>query len=159
MTIEMTRRALDLWLTDLESGEYRQGKGYLRKRTSDGEETFCCLGVACEAAIKDGLDLTPDTVEMEGPDEDDPTFTAYRYNGSTANLPLAVQEYLGIKQYSGDSAEFSPYHTDGYGLSFNALIGWNDSATEGKTFPEIAAELRAHVVVTDEVNNPDNEDA
>lgn len=158
MTITMSKRGLDLWTEALESGEYKQGEGYLRKRNPDGEETFCCLGVACEVAIKDGLDLTLDTAEMESEDKDDPTFTAYRYNGRTANLPLEVREYFGMKEYSGAPDVFDPPYVDTYGLSYSILIGWNDSTIEGKTFPEIAAELRAHVVVIDEDNIPDNDD-
>ena len=32
------------WVEALESGEYKQGKTYLR----DSEDKYCCLGVACE---------------------------------------------------------------------------------------------------------------
>ena len=41
------------WVDGLLSGEYEQGRGKLNK---DGK--FCCLGVACEVAIKNGLNLS-----------------------------------------------------------------------------------------------------
>lgn len=38
-----------LWVKALESGEYRQGKRYL-KDEEDGETSYCCLGVLAEVA-------------------------------------------------------------------------------------------------------------
>lgn len=40
-----------LWVEDLLSGDYPQGKGKLR-RMDNGEDGFCCLGVACETFSK-----------------------------------------------------------------------------------------------------------
>lgn len=40
------------WLAALRSGEYKQGRHYLARN-----DQYCCLGVLCEVAIKDGLDL------------------------------------------------------------------------------------------------------
>jgi hypothetical protein len=37
------------WLKALRSGEYKQGRSRLKKKTDTGFE-FCCLGVACEVA-------------------------------------------------------------------------------------------------------------
>lgn len=38
------------WVTALRSGKYRQGGGALRK-SHDGIDTYCCLGVLCELAV------------------------------------------------------------------------------------------------------------
>jgi hypothetical protein len=38
------------WVQALRSGEYKQGQGALR---SD-DNTYCCLGVLCDLAVKDG---------------------------------------------------------------------------------------------------------
>jgi hypothetical protein len=46
-----------LWVAALRSGEYEQGKNHLAVRQADGTFAFCCLGVACEVAIKNGLPL------------------------------------------------------------------------------------------------------
>lgn len=39
------------WVEDLRSGKYEQGKKALK--TADGK--FCCLGVACETAVRLGI--------------------------------------------------------------------------------------------------------
>lgn len=46
------KERIRLWIEALRSGEYKQGKGALQH---NGE--FCCLGVACEVAIKNELDI------------------------------------------------------------------------------------------------------
>ena len=38
------------WLTDLRSGEFEKGKGYLKRNGK-----FCCLGVLCDQAEKAGI--------------------------------------------------------------------------------------------------------
>jgi hypothetical protein len=38
------------WLAALRSGEYPQGKGQLNY-----DNTYCCLGVACDIAVKEGM--------------------------------------------------------------------------------------------------------
>lgn len=38
------------WVAALRSGEYAQGRGSLR----DGNQ-YCCLGVLCDLAVKDGV--------------------------------------------------------------------------------------------------------
>ena len=43
-------QVIDLWVKALYSGKYRQGKGALRP----SKGTFCCLGVLCDLAAKDG---------------------------------------------------------------------------------------------------------
>jgi len=42
----MNERVAHLWADALDSGEYRQGTGRLRKM--DDGESYCCLGVLCE---------------------------------------------------------------------------------------------------------------
>lgn len=49
------------WVSALRSGEFEQGKGQLRRH-----EGLCCLGVACELAVKDGVipDYDPDHIAL-----------------------------------------------------------------------------------------------
>lgn len=35
------------WITALESGNYKQGRDYLRQRNVKGRLEYCCLGVLC----------------------------------------------------------------------------------------------------------------
>lgn len=56
MTINVERN--QMWADALRSGNYTQGTSYLRIPQNDGESfTYCCLGVATEVAIANGLDL------------------------------------------------------------------------------------------------------
>jgi hypothetical protein len=68
------------WTAALRSGEYEQGRQCLR---SDDE--FCCLGVLCDLAAKDGV-ITP----VEQTD-------TWIYDGYTDFLPEAVRDWAGIE--------------------------------------------------------------
>lgn len=53
MTTIVTRtpvEVVELWVKTLRNGEYKQGKHRLR----NSNNTFCCLGVLCDLARKDG---------------------------------------------------------------------------------------------------------
>lgn len=50
------KRNLRKWVEALRSGEYEQGHGRLRSEIG-GKSTHCCLGVACEVAIADGVSV------------------------------------------------------------------------------------------------------
>ena len=43
----MTKTDKRKWVAALRSGEFKQGRSWLRSQV-DGEDRFCCLGVACE---------------------------------------------------------------------------------------------------------------
>jgi hypothetical protein len=43
-----------LWLDALRSGEYQQAQRTLQVRKEDGS-AFCCLGVLCDVALKNGV--------------------------------------------------------------------------------------------------------
>ena len=47
----MANKVLENWIKALRSGDYKQGKNFLR--TGD---TYCCLGVLCDLFIKDQAD-------------------------------------------------------------------------------------------------------
>lgn len=70
------------WVAALRSGEFKQADGALY--TSRG---YCCLGVACELAERDGV-LMAKTMDPEG--------GCTIWDGEGASLPLAVQKWLGV---------------------------------------------------------------
>ena len=78
------------WITALRSGDYRQGQGALRRKT-DGEDTFCCLGVLCELAVEAGVIEAPkySTTGVWG-------YGAPAHMGATSVLPMEVQEWSGV---------------------------------------------------------------
>lgn len=53
------------WLEALRSGKYKQGDRYLRRRTSEKGEGFCCLGVLCDIMQPEGWrDHSPDAQDV-----------------------------------------------------------------------------------------------
>jgi hypothetical protein len=52
----MNRDVAKLWVKALRSGDYEQGQGALRRLTEDGPQD-CCLGVLCDLAISNGIEL------------------------------------------------------------------------------------------------------
>lgn len=43
-----------LWINALRSGKYKQTDGELKGLLNKGQPVFCCLGVVCDLAAKDG---------------------------------------------------------------------------------------------------------
>ena len=96
----VNRENMTLWLTALRSGEYGQGISYLKTH----EDKFCCLGVACEVAMKNGVGVTIDNESTEGP------VPFYRFHqvaqvteggfthapSSRTHMLPAVAEWLGV---------------------------------------------------------------
>ncbi len=108
------------WAEDLESGKYPQAKGAL-----NNEEGLCCLGVACEGAIENGV---PVSVVR--------TQSGVFYDGDRQVLPESVQDWLGM-----DSADpIVEFVADDGTETWDSLAILNDDL--GKTFPEIAAIIR-----------------
>lgn len=68
------------WTAALRSGEYRQCVAEL----IDENEAYCCLGVACDLAIKEGVLET--SMEKLRP---------------KVALPIEVQEWLGLASCTG----------------------------------------------------------
>jgi hypothetical protein len=78
------------WLAALRSGEYEQVKGYLAVEVGDNKKNFCCLGVLCDLAIKDGLEIS--VKEVQGTEDE----WVYSYHGATVALPNKVREWAGL---------------------------------------------------------------
>lgn len=76
------------WVAALRSGDYKQGRSELKSYTG----YYCCLGVACDLAVKAGV-----TKETYYPD-----IREYRFNSigfqdlSSLILPIGVAGWLGI---------------------------------------------------------------
>lgn len=69
------------WIDALRSGQFNQVQGHLGDRTG-----FCCLGVACEVAIANGINLKRHEEE------------SYSYAGKTDVMPVSVQRWLGTDE-------------------------------------------------------------
>lgn len=66
-----------LWIEALRSGEYSQYRGGLRGLRDD---SFCCLGVLCDLAAKDG----------------GPQWDGVHFMGRNGALPSPVRNFLGM---------------------------------------------------------------
>lgn len=82
-----------LWIADLRSGKYEQGRCALHvTSTDDGRaEAFCCLGVACETFLAQGGSL----YKIETPQG------VVTYDGLSGTLPKVVREWLGLMSAAG----------------------------------------------------------
>lgn len=86
------------WIEALESGEYTQGQGYLKRRgLDDGVVRHCCLGVLCEILNSPWIE-DEDGVFVTGKDEE-----AYL-------LPTEIQNRVGIR----DIGELMRMNDSGY---------------------------------------------
>jgi hypothetical protein len=108
----------DLWISALTSGEFVQGKGFLRIGINDDpqQNSYCCLGVLCELHSR----ATGTKWEVSKLNEGIST-----YLNAGTYLPEDVQRWAGLSGYN-------PSYS-GYG---NTLSRAND---KGLTFAEIAA--------------------
>lgn len=89
------------WLKALESDEYEQGMRYLC--TQNGDDQFCCLGVACELYVtahkevegwEECVKLCP---SLPGSENDGRT--ALKIGTNTKSLPGFVALWLGVKTH------------------------------------------------------------
>lgn len=104
------------WIEALESGEYKQGTGWLRRGN-----TYCCLGVACDISGLNGWVSD----NSEGAEH-------FRYGGNETSLPPRVERHFSLRGAHGDPL----------GPKGPSLTTLNDDHCA--TFAEIAALLRAN---------------
>ena len=74
------------WVDALRSGEFEQTKGQLGRVEEDGSRSYCCLGVLCELAAREGV--------IESARESDCAELIYDFAFSTP--PRTVDEWIGI---------------------------------------------------------------
>jgi hypothetical protein len=96
----VNKEKMRLFIEALRSGEYLQGFGTLAGKTDGGDWKYCCLGVACEAAIRDGVVMV---VESKATTYGNGANRHRRvYEGTSTVLPVPVRRWLGI---SGDDSD------------------------------------------------------
>lgn len=118
------KEAQDLWLSELESGRWKQARYVLEELDSEGKVIGnCCLGVACRLYMQEGgeLDVKPvhDGVGIVTRKTD--------FDGTTSNLPEKVANWLKLPESLSGGQNVQ-------------LVRMNDR--RNLTFPEIAAEVR-----------------
>ena len=115
----MKKEIADKWAAALRSGDYKQHRGGL---ANEKRAKHCCLGVLCEVAIKDGMEM------QVGPCRDKARGTYY--DEAAGSLPVLVQEWAGMETSHGRMA-------DG-----NSLTSFNDAMQKDFEFIADIIELR-----------------
>lgn len=117
----MDREIKQRWINALRSGEYEQGFGQL----NDGER-YCCLGVLCDIAVKDGV-VRSSPVGALG------KFIGYYVPTSDSGpwidqdvLPEAVRDWAGLVEKNprvtiGEDDTVISEVNDVYQLNFNQI--------------------------------------
>lgn len=84
-------------INELRSGNWKQGRGALRR-----DDTYCCLGVACEVAVRHGV-IAP-------PTQGDTAFDGARFYYGPARdygyLPYAVMNWFGFPDRAPQHGDF-----------------------------------------------------
>jgi len=129
------------WTAALRSGDYTQGKFALKTR----EGNFCCLGVACELAVKEGVTKHVGSTCTCGTDGCNSGSGYENQHGNPVNSTLAenVMDWLGLATAGGELKDAVQYgqSPDGEPVVANSLAGLNDDA--GWTFAQIADLIEA----------------
>lgn len=80
------KERVQLLVEALRSAEYRQIKDKLGSTNG-----YCCLGVACEVAIQNGLEIESRTIDGE-----------YFYDGESCTLPNSVRRWYEFDNVNPD---------------------------------------------------------
>jgi hypothetical protein len=107
------------WLTALENGKYKQGKGSLWILV-DGQKCHCCLGVAYEELFPDSLAMQPLDCRREISD----------HKVIIDDLKLYLRSSTGM------------FHTDAPALNGNDCLA--EANDQGTSFADIAAYIRSY---------------
>lgn len=78
----MNKELIRKWVDRLRSGEFKQGHSLLRYVDKRGDERLCCLGVACEIAVEEGI-IPPG----EWVDDDIDVSAKHKYQGHAGAFP------------------------------------------------------------------------
>jgi len=116
------------WLTDLRSGEFKQGQNYLN---ADGK--LCCLGVLCEQAVKAGV------IESR---EDDGIIL---YDGKEDVLSPKVREWAGLPETNKYGNPNNPTVTVEDTEASLAELNDGEHTWEPHTFGQIADLIEAQL--------------
>jgi hypothetical protein len=123
------------WIKALRSGKYKQGKGYLHIK-GEKQDSFCCLGVACDLALKAGVELKTQQVTATNKDDE---VQVMMYDHEQGELPEEVQKWLGLATVCGT---FSTKNGFKYLTSLND--GDDPAGIKGKSFKQISNIIEKH---------------
>ena len=91
----VNKERIKLWVDALRSGDYQQGFRAMSRIKTEGGDSFvnCCLGVACEVAMANGLELKKQFItaaDLPAHVEADFSFHVYGKQRTGGTLPQEV---------------------------------------------------------------------
>ena len=92
----MKQEIKEKWVDALRSGEYQQGTGYLKVIHENGDAKYCCLGVLCELALKDNLDLPITETERFWNSD---LLTAIAFDGEEEYPPEEIDKWTDLPDF------------------------------------------------------------
>jgi hypothetical protein len=136
----MRKAVRDAWVAALRSGEYQQTIGALSRKNADDTRGYCCLGVLCEVARKDGLGI--EIVE----DHD-----TRLYDGVSGELPDSVAEWAELT-YGVYQLDQNPILGDHDAAEWNDGYDYDEETGEESraSFAEIADLIEEHIDVIED---------
>lgn len=108
------------WLEALESGEFKQGKAYL-KQIVDGEPHYCCLGIGCQL-------LKLEEVEPKSGSDDIIAFVDSEVESNTSTAGTQLMKALKIRDTVGSI------------MNNNSLTSMNDNNVSFKDIAKFCRE-------------------
>lgn len=146
--MEVNKENMRLFIEALRSGEFRQGLSTLAgKKARDEHWKYCCLGVACEIAIRNGAVVQVREEEITYGDHVDRFYRLYE--GTSTVLPAPVREWLGL---IADEAD--PQLLTGFD-NMHKLHATNLNDNYGWTFEQIADAFERTFLKENNENNSD----
>lgn len=82
----MNKSVKQMWVEALESGKYRQAREELKVTDWSKHAAYCCLGVLCNLAVKNGVCTKEDAFSTNG-DNELPRIV-YKWAGLTSPNPI-----------------------------------------------------------------------
>lgn len=124
-----------LWIEALLSGDYKQGKSWLKQVHDDGPAEYCCLGVLCDLAEKAGIVTSTEESTTQGG-------RVVRYSSSgneeyseVTVLPKTVADWADFKWQKSISGSIVGPNQYGDFEGGCSLVSLNDT---GASFEHIA---------------------
>lgn len=155
----LNKPIIQKWVDALRSGEFSQTQNRLGRMHEDGTMSYCCLGVLCEVAISDGLNIERtinedyNDVEFNGRSGIPPEEVAYHAGLALEGMapddgadeawmvPVtdAVQKFVEVERVDEYGEIYRPLH-----VTNNNMVGLADLNDSGNaTFEEIADAIEA----------------
>ena len=122
------KQIIKKWVAALRSGKFRRGESYLATRKVSKHVEYCCLGVLCELAAKEGV------VKRVSRLSD----VAYGNERATYYLPKEVKNWAGLRTAGGSrgSGKQTLAQLNDDGRSFNKIADVIESDVDSLFFKE-----------------------